>query len=420
MAQKEIIEKGVKKLLITLNVRSETNPTIRLQPKRRYEDVEINSPQANKLEKKLLRETERRLALLEHAGMTWGNLLKKYEEVTTLRVLRGDWVQSRQTFTEGINALRKWTKDWANTPASQINSADVKRLFYKMKDEGMSDSSLGKLRGDIKKVYEYAICENLVKSIDRSPTDGVALKARARKRKEILTTDEIKKLLAYAREYEPVWYYIWGFAVYTGARNGELYALKWEDIDENEGLIHIQRSYNKKFKEYKSTKTGEWRDVSICPPLMEIINELKAMRLHEESRGESKYSEFVLPRPGLWQNGEQAKKLRLFCEEIGLPGICFHSLRACFATELLRRGVPVAKVMRVGGWASMKTMMHYVRLSGIEIQGITDPLDFRTASPNRKKEDKNLMVAVGESFNHNDVTNVIPLVSRKLPGNLAK
>ena len=335
------------------------------------------SAKANKLERELLKTGERKLAFLEQAGLTWGNLLERYEKDTTPRVLRGEWVQSRQTFTEGISSLNKWTRDWMNTPASQITTADVKRLFYKMKDQGISDSSLGKLRGDIKKVYEFGICDTLVKGIDKSPTEGVALRTRSGKRKEILSTDEIKKLLSYAREYEPDWYYIWGLAVYTGARNGELYALKWTDLDEEHGLIHIQRSYNKKYKIYKSTKTGEWRDVSICAPLQEMLNELKQRKMHDQTRGESKNEEFVLPRPGLWQNGEQAKRLRLFCNEIGLPEICFHSLRACFATELLRRGVPVAKVMRVGGWSSMKTMMHYVRLSGIEIQGITDPLDFR-------------------------------------------
>ena len=374
MAQKEIIEKGVKKLLIYHNLRSKIDPSKRVQTKKRYVDLAMGSIKAKRLENELLRQAERRLAELEGTGLCWGKLLERYDEDTTPRVLRGEWVQSRQTYHDGISALRKWTSDWFATPSCHITTADVKRLFHKMKEQGASDGTLGKIRGDIKKVYEFGICENLVRGINRSPTEGVAVKRRTRKRKEILSTDEIKKLLAYAREYEPDWYYIWGFAVYTGARSGELFALKWSDIDEKNGLIHIQRSYNKKYKEYKSTKTGEWRDVSICEPLQEMIRELKQGQLHDQKRGQCKYPEFILPRPGLWQNGEQSKKIRLFCNEVGLPGICFHSLRACFATELLRRGVPVAKVMRVGGWSSMKTMMHYVRLSGIEVQGITDPL----------------------------------------------
>jgi integrase len=39
--------------------------------------------------------------------------------------------------------------------------------------------------------------------------------------------------------------------------------LKWSDVDLGKGLITVQRSYNKRTKEYKSTKAGYWRTVPI-------------------------------------------------------------------------------------------------------------------------------------------------------------
>ncbi|MCM0606582.1 MAG: site-specific integrase [Xanthomonadaceae bacterium] len=232
---------------------------------------------------------------------------------------------------------------------------------------------------------------------------------------EILRDDEIVKLLSYAREYEPVWYYIWAFAIYTGCRNGELYALKWSDIDLQDRMITVQRSYNKKYKVEKCTKTGEWRHVSVCEPLWEVIMELKRTHDHDVQRGACKYPGYVLPRPGLWQNGEQARKLRQFCEEIAITPVCFHTLRACFATELLKRGVAVPSVMRVGGWTSIKTMMHYVRLSGVNDKGITDPLDYR--SKVESETNRTLMNAVGDRLSPQGVqiATVTPLNSRRLP-----
>lgn len=234
-------------------------------------------------------------------------------------------------------------------------------------------------------------------------------------RTEILRDDEIKKLLSCAKTYEPAWYPIYAFAVYTGCRNGELYALKWSDIDFQERLITVQRSYNKKIGE-KDTKTGEWRRISICDPLWEIVVALKKVHDEDVERGICKNPGYVLPRPGLWNNGEQARKLREFCVEIGITPICFHTLRACFATELLKRGVDVPSVMRVGGWKSLKTMMHYVRLSGVNDRGITDPLDYR--SEDAGQTNKTLMAAVGESFNEkvNGGAEVIPLWARRIPG----
>lgn len=68
--------------------------------------------------------------------------------------------------------------------------------------------------------------------------------------------------------------------------------------------------------------------------------------------------------------------LRDFCKLIGIPEINFHALRACFATQLLRNGVEPARVMKIAGWKDLNTMMRYVRLSGVDVAGVTDSLKF--------------------------------------------
>ena len=75
-----------------------------------------------------------------------------------------------------------------------------------------------------------------------------------------------------------------------------------------------------------------------------------------------------------WERGLQAKILRSFCYINGLPSVRFHTLRACFATQMLRDGVDPARVMKICGWKELKTMQHYVRLAGIEIQGATESI----------------------------------------------
>jgi integrase len=417
MAQRYILENGKRRLLIEASVRCKDHPSGRITRKKKFDSLELKSTKANSIERELLKEVQMEKGQREVLGVNWEKLLNLYETEEYPKVLSGEHVQSRQTFNEALSALRKWTPEWFPIIASQIKPTDVTRLFHKMKESGISDSTLGKIRGDIKKVFEFGIVHRHVSGADRSPTIGVTIKSRKRMRTEVLNEDEIKKLLKYARQYEPNWFFIWSFAVYTGARNGELYALKWTDIDEKDRIITIQRSFNKKFKEFKGTKTDEWRKISICQPLWDILQELKAIRDHELKRGIERHLEFVLPRPGAWQNGDQARVLRMFCEEIGITPICFHTLRACFATELLKRGVPVPRVMRVGGWKSVKTMMHYVRLAGIEDKGITDPLDFQTTDADMEKENQVLMEAVGSKFNDaaGSVASVIPLASRRHP-----
>lgn len=414
MAQRIVFENGKKKLLIDVSVRCKNHPKGRIFRKKRFDDLEKGSVKANALEKQIVKDLERERTQREMLGVTWETLLSLYEVETYPKVLSGEFPQSRQTFDEAIRALRKWTADWFQLIASQISCADVTRLFHAIKEADGSDSFIAKVRGDIKKVFDFGIVYRHIRGLEQSPTVGVTIKSRRRMRTEILNEEEIKKLLQYAKEYEPNWYYIWSFAIYTGGRNGELFSLKWSDIDEKEKIITIQRSYNKKMKEYKDTKTGEWRKVSICQALSNVLQELKPIRDHDAKQGFCKYPEFVLPRPGFWQNGDQARVLRQFCEEIGITPVCFHTLRACFATELLKRGVPVPRVMRVGGWKSIKTMMHYVRLAGIDDKGITDPLDFQHTVPDANKENQILMDAVGSKYGTTgSIASVIPLATRR-------
>lgn len=62
--------------------------------------------------------------------------------------------------------------------------------------------------------------------------------------------------------------------------------------------------------------------------------------------------------------------------EIGLPSVKFHTLRACFATQLLADGVEMTKVMKIGGWKDIKTMQIYLRLAGVDERGAIDGLRF--------------------------------------------
>ena len=83
-----------------------------------------------------------------------------------------------------------------------------------------------------------------------------------------------------------------------------------------------------------------------------------------------------MPRLADWKTGYQAQILRGFCESNNLPSIRFHTLRACFATQLISAGVPATVVMKICGWKDMKTMQHYVRMAGIDEAGATEVLSF--------------------------------------------
>lgn len=98
-----------------------------------------------------------------------------------------------------------------------------------------------------------------------------------------------------------------------------------------------------------------------------------AESLNRDQSGRGNRKE-ILPRLPRWDQGEQARILREFCAGIGLPSIKFHTLRACFATQLIRNGVPPIQIQKICGWRDLETMQRYIRLAGIEVKGATDSL----------------------------------------------
>lgn len=91
---------------------------------------------------------------------------------------------------------------------------------------------------------------------------------------------------------------------------------------------------------------------------------------------EKRPDDFLLPRFWQWEKGFQAQIIRGFCVAKGLPSVRFHTLRACFATQLISTGVPVTVVMKICGWKDMKMMQRYIWLAGIDEAGATEVLRF--------------------------------------------
>jgi integrase len=98
--------------------------------------------------------------------------------------------------------------------------------------------------------------------------------------------------------------------------------------------------------------------------------------LKSQDFGKDEHGSCLFPRFWEWDIGQQAQVLRMFCIEIGVPSVRFHTLRACFATHLISRGVPSATIMKICGWKELKTMERYVRLAGIDERGATEGLGF--------------------------------------------
>lgn len=389
--------KGEKGFSVYVNLRSRPMPHLRFQ--KRVTGLRTMA-EALRAEKALVKELTMKVAHGEGHGFTWRMVVDKWATFVDSPHFM-DRKYNPSTVSDYVSMMHTWTKDWLDKPAAEINRGDGREVLDRVLVQGRTKAFQKRLKNTINMIFNWGIESKIIRGVTHSPVFGLKIVLKEDKKPEILKLDEIRQLLREARECGQPWYPIWAVALLTGMRNGELFALKWSDVDLEKGLITVQRSYNKRTKEFKSTKAGYWRTVPLSEELKQLLLHLRHQHHHQQPHVESSCgifgdidgggfscsasgrssvgSAFVLPRIELWVQGAQARVLREFCNSIGLSSIKFHTLRACFATQLISSGVEPIRVMKVCGWMDLKTMARYVRLSGVEELGTTDKLSFISA-----------------------------------------
>lgn len=139
----------------------------------------------------------------------------------------------------------------------------------------------------------------------------------------------------------------------TGMRPGEIFALKWSDINLDAGYIAVQRAISRASSETKETKTpsGTRR--------IDIDGKLTAYLMGMESRG---LSEYVFPGTAAGKHEYRvpwniAQIIKGMCREVGIPERNFYSLRHTHATILLELGVHPKIVQERLGHSSIRITM---------------------------------------------------------------
>lgn len=295
---------------------------------------------------------------------TWAQMLSEFIEASLNRGLMQktmyDYQKCLEAHTSGA---------WGSRFIDSITTQEIRKLLEENLGHRAPSHQRYMLKA-IRAVFQYAFEAG---HINRNPTPQLHFRV-GDKIQKVLTEDQARCLLYKARELSWKWYPHYAMALYTGMRNGELYALRWENVDLAQRTILVNCAWNSK-DGYKETKSGDDRMIEIAPALLPILSELHTVR--DESP-------FVLPQLYEWQKGEQARHLSAFLLANGLPEVRFHDLRATWATILLSKGVEPIKVMKMGGWKDLETMMIYARKAGVDIRGATDCLNFHVPEePNK-------------------------------------
>ena len=227
-------------------------------------------------------------------------------------------------------------------------------------------------------IYSYAfnhriITENPVLKIK----NAVYLKScdcsKATTDEKILSQDEIQSLIDDAAEraakHYYIMYYAMRFSVYTGCRVGEICALKREDIDFENGLVHIhsqQLSLDKdgRCQYYMVNYTKNERGVSNGGRYFPLTDDIRSLleELYELQKSKNIRSEFVFCYPdGSWITTRgYSCFLRKLCRRHGLKVTNNHAFRMSLNSNIMiPNGLPAIERAKLLGHSVETNLKYY-------------------------------------------------------------
>ena len=243
----------------------------------------------------------------------------------------------------------------------KLTAHHVQRMMLSLLDDGLAPRTVGFIRTMLRAALKDAVRWELV---PRNITDAVDAPGVEDKEMQVLNEEQAKALRAGAKgdDYEA----LYALVLSTGMRAGEVFALRWQDIDLEQKTIQVQVAWHRAKGDYQLAmpKTSRSRRViAISAPVVTLLRQhQEAQRKRKETLGTAWDREHDLVFPNEWGKHVNIDKFgkrhfKPLLKRLGLPLIRFHDLRHTAATILLSRGVNVKVVSEMLGHASVTTTL---------------------------------------------------------------
>lgn len=270
-------------------------------------------------------------------------------------------------------------------PLAKMKIADIKKLdvvrhFNTLLNEGVSKQSMKKLKTRLNSLFTDAS-----DMIIKNPMEGFDVPSRARDNSRVntgynaYTKEEQIKLMNRVLQsedefiYDTLNFFIY-FALGTGLRAGELFALKYDrDFNKDFTEMYVTKSWrkspiyeDKKLIRYeymeKTTKTKAGKRTIPIPDVLSAkirtrVTELKKLSLSDKYFNNQK---ILFPNEvgGHLDDKRPLYRINKFNKELGLSKVTIHGLRHTYATRLLEAGENIQVISNLLGHANTQITMN--------------------------------------------------------------
>jgi integrase len=248
-------------------------------------------------------------------------------------------------------ALRRTLPLLGDKPADAVKSADIAKLRDAL-GEKFSAASVRVTLAFLATVFSFATKAGIV---TMNPCLGIE-KPPQRALLEFLSKEDAGKLLAYAYEHAPARHPMLAVALHCGLRKGELFGLRWRDLDLDARRIDVMRSCR------KLPKGSKPRHLRLPSVLLAILRDWR-----ERCPKTAESLVFPVVRRGTTNMGSSKDMLDLpelltaaGCTQLARP---WHALRHTFASHFVMNGGNILTLQKILGHSDIKMTLQYAHLA---------------------------------------------------------
>jgi len=235
----------------------------------------------------------------------------------------------------------------------RINTGHIEKFITSRQKAEMNLSTLRKIIVTLNQIMAYAVRHNYisvnpVRDAERPRSKG---KISDQGKINVLNPEQINAFLSKVTNQK--YYVLFLTAIMTGARQGELLGLKWQDVDFQKKQLKIRRTFNHgRFFEPKTK--GSTRNVDLSPV---VVKELAQWKLSCGGKEENLIFSSKVGTPIKKEN-----LIRRYYEPTlkaaELPIIRFHDLRHTYASLLIEQGENIKYISNQLGHTNPTTTLN--------------------------------------------------------------
>ena len=257
--------------------------------------------------------------------ITFGEFGQRYMEHA--KTNKRSWLRDQQMLEHLSSHFGK------ERPLAEVGPVDIEG--YKVHRRAkVSGSTVNRELALLKRMFNLAITWDLF--LAANPVRKVKFFREFNIGLRVVSSEEEKDLLQNASPYLQD---LIRFALNTGLRIGEIFSLRWSNVDLKRGLLAVF-----------AAKTEKIREVPMNSETRQVL----------EAWWLGKKSEVVFYNP---ETGKPFVDLKagfaLACGKAGISGVTWHTLRHTFASRLVNSGVDIVTVKELLGHSSLSVTMRY-------------------------------------------------------------